>query len=105
MDSDDLLAGLLQERLSRVEKLMRDMNHLCDKNYLLYQITKYPLSSDRKNYKVTVGKIIDGKWKGIFKDENMELEIVLKKTYKFLEDYDMKHKEYDLTKPMGGGFI
>ncbi len=105
MGSDDLLANLFSERLSRVEKMMRDMNHICDKYYLMYQISKYPLSSDRKNYKVIVGKVVDKKWKGIKKFEDMELEVVLKHTLKYLEEYDSNHKEYNLRRNGGDMYI
>lgn len=101
---DDLLCG---EKLSGTEKLWRDIYRVCDEYYLLIRLLKFPLTSNVPEYSLIIyGKDKVGKWgRELYKDKSMELEPLLKRTKKWLNNYRDNHKEYNLQKPGGGEMV
>lgn len=96
---------LLEEQLSGLEQLWRNIGRLADTNYLMIKITRYPLTSDLQQYVVYIATYKDKKWSAIYKYQGMILKEVLQKIEKYLIEYDKKHKKYDLGKRGMGGYI
>ena len=92
------LEEAMRERLSGIETQLRNMNSLCGEFFLKYTLEKTPIQMKSVSYRITISKVKDGKWSPIHRDEGMELEILLKKTNKWLELYRNEHKDYGLTK-------
>lgn len=101
---DDILC---KEKLSGTEKLWRDIYRICDEFYLLLNMIKYPLTSDRQEYSITIyARDKVGNWgRTLFSEKGMELEVILRKLKKQLEQYKTDHKEYHLQKPGGGEMV
>lgn len=92
------LDGLLDEKLKGTELYIRKINRYCDELGLHYRITKHPLSIESKTYEFQVLKVKQNKYYLLYKDDNVELEILLKKSLKWFKEYHDKHREIHLTK-------
>ena len=101
----DEIFGFLKETLN--EKTIRNVCNLCDELYLEFIFHKYPLTIDRPQYKINIcrRKILEDKLINLKCFQGMELDKVFKDAQKYLEKYKADHKEYNLSKPEGGGFI
>lgn len=97
---------LLEPKLSGTEKIWRNIYRICDEFYLLLRFLKYPLTSERQEYVITIyGSDKLGWNKVLVTVKGMEIDKVLKEVKKFLENYKVNHKEYNLRKPGGGEMI
>ena len=96
---------LLNKKVTGVEKTIRDVGNLCDDLFLTIRLIKYPLTSDLKEYSLVIGKVKDNKLLILYKAENMELQLILNSALKWLKEYQLRNKRYDLQKPGGGELI
>lgn len=92
------LDNLLDENLRGAELYIRKINGYCDELRLHYRITRHPLSIDSKGYELQILKLKQDKYYLIHKDDNMELEVLLKKSLKWFKEYYEEHREIRLTK-------
>ena len=99
---DDLLRDA---RLTGTEKLWREIFRICDEFFLLIKFDRYPLTAGVPQFKVTIYGVKQNKWYWLFEENGMELQVVLSKLKKQLEDYKMRNKEYQLHKPGGGEMV
>ena len=108
MKNDGLwLDDLFREKLTGAEKIFKDIQRWCDEHYLLFNLRKYPLTSNKQQYTVIIAKYSNKmkKWKVIMKESNMELLPLLKLINKKLIKYHDEHKIYNLLKLGGGEWI
>lgn len=101
----DEMFGFLKETPN--EKLIRNVCNLCDELYLEFIFHKYPLTIDRKQYKINIckRKEIENKLYNLKAFEGMEMDKVFKDAQRYLEKYKADHREYNLSKPEGGGYL
>lgn len=89
---------LLSESLTNIEKLWREIYRLTDKYCFKVKMCRYPLIMNKLHYMVTIYKIKNKTWTILFEEKEMELELLLKKLKRKLDEYDYKHKEYIVNK-------
>lgn len=107
-NDNSLLIDLLHmERLNNTEKLLRSVYRIADEFYLVVNIIKYPLTSSKRQYSITIyGQDKLGKWKiKLLNEKGMELEPLLKSVYDYLEKYKDGYKKYNLQKSGGGEMV
>lgn len=90
---------LCNNRLGNTERLWRDIYRIADEHYLLIRYQRYPLISEKSQYKVTVYNVKDKEWVVLFEEEGMALDDILMKLKKQLNKYHIKNREYLIQKP------
>lgn len=101
-NSDDLF-NFLKPHYSETDKLLREIDNMCEKYFLTFNARKYPITSGRKCFDMKIlkpGK--EDKFYILYQDEGMEMVPMLKKIKAYLEKYDREHKDYHSQKSGGG---
>lgn len=102
-NGNDDLFNFLKPHYSETDKLLRAIDNICGTHYLIFDIKKYPLASERKCWDMKIlkpGK--EDKLYILYHDEGMEMIPMLKKMKAYLEKYDEQHKDYNLQRNGGG---
>lgn len=98
---DDILCS---KELGGTEKLWRDIYRVADRRNLLVNFRKYPIAYSPE-YEIEIFKKKKDGWFLFIKETGMELEPLLRKIKKLVENYYNDTKEYIVQKPGGGDMV
>lgn len=96
---------LCDAKISGTEKLWKEIHRLADRCFFLIRYRRYPLAMAVSQYKVTILKIKGNTLYKVFEESGMELDQILRKIKKKMENYYNEHKDYLVQKPGGGEMV
>lgn len=106
---DNLFSDLLEEKpteikLAQTEKLLRHLDNLCGRMFLIIRIKKYPIVFDIPVWQIIISKSGKDREIALFKKDGMDYKTLLKDTIKWVEKYTQDRKDYNIYKG-GSEFI
>ncbi len=93
-------------KTTQMESIMRDIGHLIDSSGFTLYFKRQPLISELQMYDIKLGrKGKEGKVHVYYHDEGMELMSMFKRLKKYLDRWYEDHRDYNIQKPGGGGYL